>query len=76
MLAERLRASIASEPVRDSTVSVDVTASLGVSSASDTKSADQLLKATDEALYAAKAQGRNRVITKPPSPAIPAGARR
>jgi two-component system cell cycle response regulator len=76
MLAERLRASIASEPVRDSTISVDVTASLGVSSASDTKSADQLLKATDEALYAAKAQGRNRVITKPPSPAIRAGARR
>jgi two-component system cell cycle response regulator len=75
MLAERLLASIAGEPIEDSAISVALTASLGVSCATDSKNPDQLLQTTDEALYAAKAQGRNRVVTKAGSPSVPTGAR-
>jgi len=74
-LAERLRQAIASEPIQDSSIDVAVTASLGVCCASGKKTADQLLKATDEALYAAKAQGRNRVVVKSTSPSVRAGTR-
>jgi two-component system cell cycle response regulator len=63
-LAERLRASVSSEPIRDSAVSISVTASLGVSSALGAGGLDQVLRATDEALYTAKLEGRNRVVAK------------
>jgi diguanylate cyclase (GGDEF)-like protein len=70
LLAERLRASIGSEPVQDSSVSISVTASLGVSTALNAKGADEVLRATDEALYTAKIQGRNRVVAKPSSEGV------
>jgi diguanylate cyclase (GGDEF)-like protein len=70
LLAERLRASIGSEPIQDSAVSISVTASLGVSTALNAKGADQVLRATDEALYTAKIQGRNRVVAKPSSEGV------
>lgn len=61
-LAERLRRSIADEPVQCAEGPVSVTASFGVSSARDVGGPDQILGATDEALYKAKIQGRNRVV--------------
>jgi diguanylate cyclase (GGDEF)-like protein len=70
LLAERLRTSIGSEPIQDSVVSISVTASLGVSTALNAKGADQVLRATDEALYTAKVQGRNRVVVKPDSDGV------
>jgi diguanylate cyclase (GGDEF)-like protein len=70
LLAERLRASIGSEPIQDSAVSISVTASLGVSTTLNAKGADQVLRATDEALYTAKIQGRNRVVAKPSSEGV------
>jgi two-component system, cell cycle response regulator len=75
MLAERLRASIASKPISDAAISVAVTASLGVSEAVNNRSADEILKATDEALYDAKAQGRNRVVAKEGLSPVPASSR-
>jgi two-component system cell cycle response regulator len=74
-LAERLRASIAGEPISDAAISVAVTASLGVSEAVDSRTADEILKATDEALYAAKALGRNRVAVKAATPPLTSGTR-
>jgi diguanylate cyclase (GGDEF)-like protein len=61
-LAERLRRSLADEPVVDAAGPISITASLGVSSGLDASSPDQVLRATDEALYRAKVQGRNRVV--------------
>lgn len=61
--AERLRIGIAalSQP------GIDVSASFGVAAIPATSSsAHDLMQAADAALYAAKEQGRNRVVTAPP----------
>ncbi len=59
-IAERLRQAVAAEPVMTSAGPVAVTLSVGVASASGS-TADRLIEAADEALYRAKAAGRNRV---------------
>jgi diguanylate cyclase (GGDEF)-like protein len=63
--AERLRQSIASHPVETSAGPVAVTLSLGLASVEqdekETLGCEGLLRTADEALYAAKARGRNRV---------------
>ena len=64
-LAERLRRSIGDDPVHCPTGPISVTASLGVSSAREASGPDQILATTDEALYKAKIQGRNRVVAAP-----------
>lgn len=59
VLAERLRANIESAPWKER----GVTASFGIATLqSDMKSSDDLTRAADEALYAAKERGRNRVL--------------
>ena len=58
-LAEGLRALIAAEPF--SGVG-RVTASIGVAEFRSPESADAWLNRTDDALYQAKALGRNRVV--------------
>jgi diguanylate cyclase (GGDEF)-like protein len=61
-LADRLRASVAMEPVRARNVQVPVTMSLGVACLDPSdppESLDQLIAQADQALYAAKRQGRN-----------------
>jgi len=60
-LAERFRQSITAKPFETSAGPVVVTTSVGVASASGASDPGQLLKAADEALYRAKAAGRNRV---------------
>lgn len=64
-VAERLRQRIASEPfiIAGGNQSLDVTVSIGMAgldSPSDTM--EQLFKRADQALYAAKRDGRNRVV--------------
>jgi diguanylate cyclase (GGDEF)-like protein/PAS domain S-box-containing protein len=68
-LAERLRLSIARTPFAlPDGGALTVTVSIGVAmSDADTASFERLLKRADEALYAAKAAGRNQVVFYAPS---------
>ncbi|CAN5229033.1 hypothetical protein BH18ACT12_BH18ACT12_04000 [soil metagenome] len=63
-VAERMRQSLAAVllPVDDDR-SVRVTASFGVAELQEGQSGDDLLRAADAALYRAKADGKDRVIT-------------
>ncbi|MFM2043337.1 MAG: hypothetical protein RLY86_1913 [Pseudomonadota bacterium] len=65
-LAERLRMAVAEACAVVDGVSIRVTASLGVAELRPGDCFDDLFARADAALYAAKDQGRNRVITAPP----------
>jgi len=69
--AERLRHCIADEPIETSVGQISVTLSLGLASVEqnekETLDCEAFLRTADEALYAAKARGRNRVETAPAS---------
>lgn len=61
-VAERLRAAIAAEPFEVAGREIRITASVGVSAiAIGTDTPETVLKRADQALYAAKREGRNRV---------------
>jgi diguanylate cyclase (GGDEF)-like protein len=63
LLAERIRKAIEATTVEiEDGVELAITASFGVASMPPATSADDLLAAADEALYAAKSAGRNRVV--------------
>ncbi|MOA06850.1 Response regulator PleD [compost metagenome] len=59
-IAERLRQCVADSPSPNGT---PMTISLGVAHCPDSGSVESSLKQADRALYAAKHQGRNRVVT-------------
>ncbi len=60
-VAERIRRSVSDDPVVNHGMEVYTTLSLGVAELEpDCKNLDELLKCADQALYAAKAAGRNR----------------
>jgi diguanylate cyclase (GGDEF)-like protein len=62
--AERLRRSVCALPVEVAGAAIRVTLSLGVAvKKSEPKKPEELLREADEALYAAKGGGRNRVET-------------
>lgn len=64
VVAERLRAAIASLPFRMGDQEVQCTASLGVSTyPDDALTPDELLRSADRAMYEAKRQGKNRVTS-------------
>ena len=69
VVAERLRKSFADEPFQVSADvgSVTVTCSIGVAMSHADDDPDSLLKRADDALYRAKNDGRNRVVTLPES---------
>jgi diguanylate cyclase (GGDEF)-like protein len=62
-VAERFRQAIADEPIQADQSLIPVTISIGVAAGATeaTLDADLLLRHADEALYAAKHKGRNRV---------------
>jgi diguanylate cyclase (GGDEF)-like protein len=64
--ARRLRVVVEAEPVMVAGQELRVTASLGVAACPgpQVESADDLIRLADEALYEAKAAGRNRVATR------------
>jgi GGDEF domain-containing protein len=66
-VAERIRASVAAAPV----TGLPVTVSAGVVTGSDGATLDEMLRAADHALDAAKAAGRDRVVAV----VLPAGRR-
>jgi diguanylate cyclase (GGDEF)-like protein/PAS domain S-box-containing protein len=62
-IAERLRAAIAAAEIPHGSERIAVTASFGVATAAaGDNAADDVIKRADEALYAAKRTGRNRVF--------------
>lgn len=68
-LGERLRAAVARTPVPYRNRGVDVTVSIGVASLGEaaTEDAKELVIRADRRLYAAKANGRNRVVSVDPA---------
>ncbi|MBX5483437.1 MAG: GGDEF domain-containing protein [Myxococcaceae bacterium] len=65
-LAERVRRAVESASFRWGEQSLQVTVSLGVAALGGAQDSDeQLLRRADEALYAAKQAGRNRVVIAP-----------
>jgi two-component system cell cycle response regulator len=71
VVAERFRAAVAGDPfvLHDSGEQLAVTVSVGIAVSGDRQDTlDTLLKRADEALYAAKKSGRNRVIAAPAPP--------
>lgn len=66
LVGDRLRQRVAAEPFRPRTgVSLPLTVSIGVATLQPGESAQQLVQRADEALYAAKRAGRNRVLAAP-----------
>jgi two-component system cell cycle response regulator len=76
--AERLRHCVADQPIETSAGQIAVTLSLGLASAEqgeqETPDCEVFLRAADEALYAAKARGRNRVEIAPAAQAARQGS--
>jgi len=64
-LAETIRQQLQQTPLRYETSSIAVTASLGVAEYLPPEDVDLLFKRVDQALYSAKAQGRNRTEAAP-----------
>lgn len=63
VLAERVREVIAEAPILHKGATINVTVSVGVSEVrAETSNHEKLLHEADIALYAAKAEGRNRVL--------------
>jgi two-component system, cell cycle response regulator len=63
--AERMREEVAATCVRHDEATVGVTVSLGVAAWEDEEPPELLLRRADDALYAAKRAGRDRVVTAP-----------
>ncbi len=69
VVAERLRAAVDGEPfsLRENGKRLHITVSIGVALSQGTgETQEAILKRADEALYAAKNSGRNRVVSSPP----------
>lgn len=60
-IAERIRQSIADSTIKADPHQIRVTISIGIAGITATASPDDVLQQADDALYAAKESGRNRV---------------
>ena len=63
-LAERIRIRVLADPFIEDSAKLFVTVSLGVAEARAGEGAESLIRRADQAMYAAKAAGRNRVCTE------------
>ncbi|TVQ35552.1 MAG: diguanylate cyclase [Geminicoccaceae bacterium] len=68
-VAERLRRAVAAEELTFRGLSLRFTASLGVAESDLAEPLEETIRRADEALYRAKAQGRNRTIAATAAPA-------
>ena len=65
-LAERLRARVAAATLRDDgQCAIALSLSIGVAALVDDEKIDDWIKRADQALYLAKAEGRNRCVFAP-----------
>lgn len=71
LLAERIRRSVAKAAVGFEGVTLTMTVSCGAAAVGSSRDADELFKWADEALYAAKEHGRNRVYYRGRSGPLP-----
>ncbi len=62
LLAERIRQAVESAEIRFEDISIPITVSIGVATLTREDSAASLLAKADQALYSAKAGGRNRIV--------------
>ncbi len=62
-LAERMRAIVAGHPARRDTQAIPASLSLGVAQLRGGESLEAAIARADQALYASKEAGRNRVTT-------------
>jgi two-component system, cell cycle response regulator len=72
-VAERLRTVVAEQPVvlAESRIEIPITISIGLALTEGTnETSASLIRRADEALYAAKAAGRNRVVSYPYEPSL------
>ena len=70
IVAERVRRSVAASALEAQGVHFSVTASVGFAAATVSMPGfEALLHAADQALYQAKAEGRNRTVAWSPAPA-------
>lgn len=66
LLAERLRYAMAETPIDLGSAFVPITTSVGIAALRpQTDSIDTMMRRADEALYAAKAGGRNQTVSAP-----------
>jgi len=70
--AERIRKTVSKDPISDGKRSVPATISVGIGTVQNAKagSPESLLKQADDAMYAAKEAGRNRVCLAPLGKAV------
>ena len=71
-IAERLRAAVEAQPFDANATAIRITVSIGVASWPAVGDAQALIAAADTAMYAAKQDGRNRVVRYAPALAQPA----
>ncbi len=62
LLAERIRASIESHTIAYGMETINITASLGISTLHTDDTIESFVKRADEAMYTAKNSGRNQVV--------------
>ena len=65
--AERLRRMCAAKRISHHGTSIHVTVSIGIAASQGDKDLPQVMRSADDALYAAKHRGRNRVVQMEPS---------
>ena len=70
--AERIRKAVSKEPISDGERSMPATVSVGIGTVQNGKAGtpESLLKQADDAMYAAKEAGRNRVCLAPSPRAV------
>lgn len=62
-IAERIRSHVAASPIKTHNSQIDISLSQGLAQATTADSVESLIERADQALYEAKANGRNCVVT-------------